>query len=115
MPDYASLEDLTDQYVLCRTLGHSWDEMPQPDFSIEMFRLHMAAIGLRCTRCTCERYDYIGSDLKVATRTYKYPNGYRTIPGLGTRPNLRGEMLRRSLLIQTWRPPKSNNRKGRRS
>jgi hypothetical protein len=41
--------------------------------------------------------------MEVVSRQYKYPPRYNTIIGEGKRPNLRGEMLRRSLLIQTYR------------
>lgn len=103
-----TIEELSDTYLLCRSLGHAWDELPNPEFSPTMFRLHQHAIGLRCIRCLTERYDYIGQDMKVALRHYKYPAHYRTIPGQSTRPNVRGEMLRRSLLIRTY----GNNREG---
>lgn len=98
-----SISDLRDEYVLCRALGHSWDEYPGAEFSPSMWRASIGgALALRCTRCTAVRFDYIGADMKVFHRHYQYPEHYTTIPGEGTRPNLRGEMLKRSLLIRTY-------------
>jgi hypothetical protein len=97
------IDELLDEYVLCRTLGHSWDELPDPEFSTSLYRSSTGALALRCTRCRAERYDYIANDMTVASRQYRYPPQYNTIPGQGSRPNLRGEMFRRSLLVHRYR------------
>lgn len=102
MDERVSISELKDAYVICRALGHSWDDWPQGEVDRTMLHLFQGALVLRCTRCTTERYDYIGKDMRVAQRTYKYPPMYKSIPGEGTRPNLRGEMFRRSLLIRTF-------------
>ena len=99
MTEQVSISDLKDEYVLCRTLGHSWDEMPNPEFSPEQFRTSAGAMALRCVRCTGERYDYIGKDMTVVYRRYIMPPHYNTIAGEGKRPNLRAEMFRRTLMV----------------
>lgn len=93
------IEDLRNEYVICRTLGHSWDELPNAEFSPELVRTSAAALALRCTRCLTERYDYINKSMDVESRRYVYPPHYTTIPGEGSRPNLRGELIKRSLLL----------------
>lgn len=94
------IRELDDSYVVCRTLGHAWDNHPNGEVRSDLFRASRGAIVLRCTRCTTERFDYIANDMSVFQRYYRYPPRYQSIPGQGTRPNLRGELLRRSLLIR---------------
>lgn len=85
--------------MVCRSVGHSWDDNPNGDVNSDLFRIALGVLMLRCIRCTTERFDYIGKDLTVFQRYYRYPPKYQSIPGEGTRPNLRGEMFRRSLLM----------------
>lgn len=106
--DKVSIKDLRDEYVICRTLGHSWDELLNAEFSEIELKVAAGALALRCTRCTAIRMDYIAKDMTVYYRKYTYPDQYTSIPGEGTRPNLRGEMLRRSLLIRTYKQEKKN-------
>jgi hypothetical protein len=97
-----AIVDLLDSYVVCRTIGHSWDVIPNAEFSLELFRTSAGAMALRCTRCHAERYDYIAKDMTVQSRTYNYPPHYMGIQGEGKRPNLRGEMFKRSLVVQVY-------------
>lgn len=97
-----SIDELQNEYLLCRTLGHSWDDNPTAEIDGEWYRSSVGCLALRCVRCGTERYDYIGKDMQVAYRYYRYPVRYTTIPGQGTRPRLRGEMLKRSLLIRAY-------------
>jgi hypothetical protein len=101
MVERVAITDLEDIYVLCRAIGHAWEDNPHAEVDSEMFRASRGAIALRCTRCTTERFDYIANDMTVFQRYYRYPRRYQSIPGEGTRPNLRGELLRRSILIRT--------------
>jgi len=98
-----SIQELRDEFVVCRGVGHSWDDNPTADVDSELFRTASGALALRCVRCGTERFDYIGNDMTVFRRYYRYPELYRSIPGEGSRPNLRAEMLRRSLLIRSAR------------
>lgn len=102
MVERVDIQELKDSYVICRALGHSWEDNPTGQISPTRALGCVGVILLRCTRCTTERNDYIGSDLRVADREYVYPPLYTSIPGQGTRPNLRGELLRRSLLIRSY-------------
>lgn len=111
--DPVQIEELQDSYVYCRTLGHSWDEHPNPEFNMELFVVSYGAAALRCIRCGTMRYDYINAEMAVFTRRYIYPPRYRTIPGMGTRPNLRAEMIRRGLLIRRPTPSRGNGRRRR--
>ena len=107
MTSKITIQELTDEFVICRTIGHSWDKNPNGIVNSAFFRVSSGVLMLRCTRCTTERYDYIGHDNTVFQRYYRYPQHYTTIPGQGTRPNLRGEMVRRSLLIKRYKGRKT--------
>jgi hypothetical protein len=93
------VHDLTDKFLLCRTLGHSWDENPNPAHPGTGDKSWVGALYLRCTRCRCERYDYINNQMEVHKRYYRYPKGYGRLASGTTRPNLRAEIFSRSLLI----------------
>jgi hypothetical protein len=95
-----SIRELKNEYVICRTLGHAWDEFHSIDPILMPYAF--AYISLRCTRCQAERHDGIDKQFQVASRTYKYPPHYQSIPGEGTRPNLRAELLNRSLLLHRY-------------
>lgn len=84
--------DIHDQYLLCRTIGHSWDDNPTSDFKAGFSWV----IALRCTRCTMERFDYLNTSGEVLNRYYRAPLGYRTVRA--TRLSMRAEMMRRHLL-----------------
>jgi hypothetical protein len=95
--------ELKDEFVLCRMLGHAWDDNPTAEVDSELYRVSRGVIAVRCTRCTTERFDYIDQNFQVSTRYYRYPELYRSVPGQGTRPNLRQEAFKRSLLIRSYR------------
>ena len=95
-----TVTDLLDDYVVCRTIGHAWDEHPTPEVDSDLFRKARAGLFLRCTRCHTERFDYLTSDMTVGYRYYRYPEKYRGLEKGATRPLLRGEMFRRSLLLR---------------
>lgn len=100
--DRIEISDLRDKFLLCRGLGHSWDDNPNGEVDSELFRQSTAAVALRCVRCKTERFDYLDSNLEVFQRYYRYPDYYTTIPGY-TRPDIRAEMMSRSLLIRRRR------------
>jgi hypothetical protein len=101
--EYMTARELETQYLICRSIGHAWDELPNADFSAELWRTSKGALALRCARCYAERYDYIGSDLSVVARRYKYPKNYQTIQGDDwRRPAMRFELFRRSLLVHPY-------------
>lgn len=97
------IRELIDEYVVCRTIGHSWDDNISGEVDGELARSATGVLALRCVRCTTERFDYIDGEMQVFQRYYRYPQQYASIPGQGTRPNLRGELLRRSVLIRRYR------------
>lgn len=68
--------DLPDQFLKCRTFGHSWDEIPETladEAYMQLFRWYMVA---RCVSCGTERYEGIQADGRVGQRSYKYPDRY---------------------------------------
>jgi hypothetical protein len=100
MREFMDIHDLQDEFVVCRALGHSWDDNPGAVVDSELFKAAQGVLALRCVRCTTERFDYIAKDMTVWQRYYRYPAKYTTIPGQGTRPNLRAELFKRSLLVR---------------
>jgi hypothetical protein len=104
MPRHPTIDisELRDEYVVCRAIGHSWDDNPTAEVDGPLFRAATGCLALRCVRCTTERFDYIDSEMQVFQRYYRYPPQYQSIPGQETRPNLRGELLRRSVLIRRY-------------
>lgn len=96
------IHQLTDKFLTCRMLGHAWDDNPNGEVDSQLFKESYAMAMLRCIRCKTERYDYLDNTLQVSYRYYKYPARYTTIPGY-TRPDVRAEMLNRSLLLRSRR------------
>ena len=96
------VHDLSDKYLLCRTLGHTWDKNPNPDH-LARDKAWVAAIYLRCTRCRMERYDYIDRTMNVHYRRYIPPKGYGQLKPGYKKPELRAEMFGRSLLVNKLR------------
>lgn len=94
--------DLDDAVIICRTLGHAWDENPNAEIDTDFSQEFL--IALRCTRCPTERFDFVGATGKLFHRYYRYPESYHThrIP----REAFRGEMVGRSLLIHNYRKRK---------
>lgn len=95
-----AIDELADAFVICRAIGHAWEDNPHAEVNSDLFRASDGALALRCVRCTTERFDYVAHDMTVWQRYYRYPDRYGTVPGEGTRPNLRAELFRRSLLIR---------------
>jgi hypothetical protein len=112
---FPDITELRDEIVICRTIGHSWDDNPGGQIDGPLARTSAGVLLLRCTRCTTERFDYINVQMLVFQRYYRYVDGYRSIPGQGTRPNLRGELLRRSVLIRKYGMEASPRKRARKN
>jgi hypothetical protein len=112
--NYVDVSDLTNEFLLCRALGHSWDD--NPGVEIPKTPLSTASAGilaLRCIRCHTERWDFLNVSMEVFSRRYVYPATYRRLTAEQRgRPALRAEMLGRSLLI---RNVQTDGRRRRRS
>lgn len=91
----SELQELTDAMVMCRTVGHAWDEWTPKDRPSTRGGWPFT---LRCTRCTTERWDVIATRTgELIQRRYLYPDGYR-LAQKGTRlavADLRRELARR--------------------
>lgn len=91
-----------EEYLKCRTWGHSWDdftptEMRRPSFGWRY--------SLRCVRCGTERHDLIGRLGDVLSRQYIYPEAYKDA-GIGTKGLARNE-FRRELAYRRYGRPVS--------
>lgn len=100
MVERVEITELSDNYLRCRAWGHAWDDHPTGVVNSELYRLSFAIEVLRCTRCAMERFYYLNADMKPFQRYYRKPPRYDTIVGQGKRPNVRNEMLKRSLLLR---------------
>jgi hypothetical protein len=88
-------EDLRDAFLLCRTIGHGWDEVVRNDLEKPEYGWRFS---LRCTRCLCERHDVIdprNGDLVPNGRRYFHPDGYELDEKV-TRSEFRQEWARRN-------------------
>lgn len=70
------LNELNDDFLKCRTYGHSWDQIPSTLADPEYQRMYAWYDILRCVTCGTERYDGVLPSGEVDTRAYKYPDGY---------------------------------------
>lgn len=90
--DAVEFEVLRDEYLFCRTVGHSWeevasDDLPKPDYGWRF--------SLQCTRCLTRRNDIIDPRLGDGIgRNYQYPDHYR-LDEKATRSEMRMEWARR--------------------
>jgi hypothetical protein len=112
MPTRMLIQDLKDEYLVCRSIGHAWDDNPTAVVNSDLFRASLACLALRCSRCTTERFDYIGNDMKVFQRYYRYPVDYTTVigdPSEAMRPQLRAELVSRSLLVRRRPQPRKRS------
>lgn len=87
-------DDLSNDFLRCRTYGHSWDDFYPDDMRSPSFGWRES---LRCTRCTTERHRLIGRHGEVMQSSYYYADGYQMDKGVGKldRADLRGEMFAR--------------------
>lgn len=93
------LDTLADNYLYCRTYGHSWDDFdPGPDH--KSMWIHETC--LRCIRCFTERYDGEGLLGHIERRYYLYPEGYH-LAGTVTRAQFRLAIRKRRAMPRKGR------------
>ena len=103
-------DSLKDEFVQCRTLGHSWEPIPYDGEGLSFYRTSQSVVNLlfRCTLCRMKRYETwskVTGDL-VDNRKYVQPDGYAlTKRANATRKNMRKESLQRGLLYLAEQPP----------
>jgi hypothetical protein len=107
MSELIEVEDLTNEFVICRTIGHSWDENPNAEVDT-MFPTEFL-FALRCVRCTTERFDFSNVTGQLIQRYYRYPEKYHTVKT--TREVFRAEMLSRSLLVHFYKKRRARKSK----
>lgn len=97
MPTYLTVTaEQEENFIVCRTLGHAWDEISDPGGWSPMQRVWKWRICLRCVRCGCERYDGINVNGEVGSREYRYPINYKyAVHQTPTRVEFRKMMLKR--------------------
>lgn len=71
--DSLAYEKLRDEFLMCRTVSHGWEEVPS---ELERPEPGYWWFVLRCMRCKTERIDLIDTWGVVASRRYRYPDGY---------------------------------------
>lgn len=85
-------DTLRDNYLFCRTVGHSWEEvvahdLPKPDYGWRF--------SVQCTRCHTHRHFLIDPNNGDSfSRKYDYPEGYQ-LDEKATRSEMRMEWGRR--------------------
>lgn len=96
-----------DEYAACRTLGHSWDQIPTPP---EWRAPGVVYLQLRCIRCTTERRDEISVNTgDVLGRRYEHAPGYLMHKDdLMSRTTWRLAYLR---MVQLIEPPSERRRR----
>lgn len=93
-----TVRNITDTHLVCRTVGHSWDDNPAG----EIKTIFSWYIALRCTRCTTERFDFLNNAGEVMRRQYRYADGYRRSRDdkSPTRLQVRVELMRRRIFAR---------------
>lgn len=85
------IDDLLDEFLKCKVVGHAWDEFI-PHRKPPKFGDLMAWL---CVRCQTERHDIVSwADGGLVAREYRYPEGYQLAERY-RRQELRLTMLRR--------------------
>lgn len=96
----ASVRDLLDVYVVCRTYGHSWDD----DNNAEYSTIFSWTVALRCERCSTRKIEAMNNIGEVIYRRYQYPAQFRVSANRQgervTRAQMRLELMRRRVLAR---------------
>lgn len=83
------------KYSRCRTVGHSWDEVPDPGGDYGQYRVWQYRMVLHCEHCGTYRFDGIDAYGDVGQRWYEYPEDYRwETDAMPTRSEFRLMMLK---------------------
>lgn len=71
-------------YLVCRDLGHAWEETTRPTYFTSSYRgrrIYHVDRQLECVRCqTIREESYTG--IRVTRRSYRYPEGYKLPQGM---------------------------------
>lgn len=113
--DAVDVRHLADEYLMCRTLLHAWDQIPDDGGHGRQYveSRTVRRVMFRCTRCgvrRAEAWSAITGDLLF--RTYEYPDGYKMSREDSGRTYMRMEWVRRLGTAQhkpTPRLPKSTD------
>lgn len=90
--DALTRENLRDDYLFCRTVGHAWeeivaDDLPKPEFGWRF--------SVQCVRCHTHRHQIIDDRTgDSVNRSYDYPEGYQLDEKV-TRSEWRMELVQR--------------------
>ena len=97
------LRALNDAYVMCRTLGHAWDDF----IPMRKPAKFGDRLSLRCIRCETERHDVVSwVDGSLLQREYQHPEGY-AMAAKHTRAEFRATLMarRRAKMKEAMRRP----------
>lgn len=89
--------DLTDEFVRCRAVGHSWDDFHPTDMRRPLFGWRLS---FRCTRCLTERHDLVDAMGRLLQRSYYYDDDYKEA-GIGLK-GVRKDDFRREMALRTY-------------
>ncbi len=73
-----SIDDIPDDYLLCRDLGHAWAPH-DVKVSRKAGEIHRV---LKCRNCPTERTQILSTSGFIVRSRYEYPEGY-VLPGIG--------------------------------
>lgn len=111
--DYVGIKDIDDDIFKCKLFySHAWDVNVSPqNIDGQIAKMAYRVLALRCERCGREKYEYINRrGERIAKPYYKNPVGYPKTHRLSG-DELRVEMLRRAILVQTYNGRKNDNRR----
>jgi hypothetical protein len=88
-------EDLSDENLLCRDLGHNWKPLNATKIQGGYERT------LRCSRCSASRSQVLDSSGTVLKGGYAYATGYLAKPGFGRLVKADRARVRLTSLLRT--------------
>lgn len=97
------MTELSDSFLRCRILGHSWDEVSPALVEEVTVADSQDLLATSCSRCTLRRLDIISKSGDLFYRRYFYPDGYLTPRGSKT-PS-RSDFRRQLIALRISRKP----------
>lgn len=90
------IKKLDDEYLTCREQGHAWSEVFPEYWGPEIRRAPFGWLRVyECLRCEALRRVIIDTHGEVASRSYKYPEGFKVKDYTPSKAPLRKEAARR--------------------
>lgn len=91
-----TIEDMTEQALVCRSLDHPWNDGSDEEVLIKRGRFFGCKRYVRCTRCGYSKVQVIDADFEVVkTIESRYPDGYLHSGGRLRKADARRERAQR--------------------